>query len=55
MPGAGNGAVANHAVSERPAIVRAPGVGYQQIAIHVEDGIPVTIVLNGPRRVMSDG
>jgi hypothetical protein len=55
MRWAGNDAVANHAVSERPAIMRAPGVGYQQIAIQVEDGIPVTIVLNGPRRVMSGG
>jgi len=55
MPGARNGAVANHAVSERPAVMRAPGVGYQQIAIQVEDGVPVTIVLNGPCRVMSGG
>jgi hypothetical protein len=55
MPGAGNGAVANHAISERPAVMRAPGIGYQQLTSQIEDGVPVTIVLNGPCPVMSGG
>jgi hypothetical protein len=52
MPRAGNSAVSNHAVGERPAIVRAPRIGHLPLAVHIEDGIPAAVMLNGPYRAM---
>jgi hypothetical protein len=48
MPRAGNGAVANHAVGQRPAVVRATGISHLELAVHIEDGVPAAIMVNGP-------
>jgi hypothetical protein len=35
--------------------MRAPLFGHLQLAVHIEDGVPAAIVLNGPRPALFEG